>query len=227
MKKLVYLIVMIVALGLIVAGCALLTVPPSEVSELDSKAKPSNCATIQDGTIFASTGELLTTGYDDWGYNYQAHQFNGRYCDYDRISGGDDCDVTLVMKWNDAWLSNKDCGTQVKGGPFTSLDPDGLLDRHYPYDSYSGSGAWCTNHQSGEYLREDDKICKWTYFVKIVAAPADAETVDGIWYTADGTEIGEVIWGAYAVVQEVSNDPCAGEHGILYHSPANPGLGNR
>ena len=42
-------------------------------------------------------------------------------------------------KWNDAWLSNKDC------------DGDGLLDRHYGLDSYRGSGAWLTNHQSGEY----------------------------------------------------------------------------
>jgi hypothetical protein len=171
-----------------------------------------DCTTIQDGTIFASTGELITTGYDDFGYNYQAHMFNGRYCDYDRVEGGDYCDDDLIMKWNDAWLSNKDC------------DDDGLLDRHYGYDSYIGSGAWLTNHQSGK-IEVNGKLKKWTYFVKIVAAPSDATKDDGYWYTAEGDEIGEVIWGSFAVIQEVSNDPSSGEHGILYKSPAGPGFG--
>jgi hypothetical protein len=67
---------------------------------------------------------------------------------------------------------------------------------------------------------------KWTYFTKIVAAPEDAYVDAGKWYTADGVEIGPVIWGAFATVQEVYNDPSAGAHGILYKSPAGPGLGN-
>ena len=173
----------------------------------------AQCTTIQDGILKASTGEILTTRYDEFGYNYQAHIFNGRYCDYDRVEGGAYCDVELVMKWNDAWLSNKDCY------PFS-----GLLDRHYGYDSYIGSGAWCTNHQSGK-AEVDGKLRKWTYFVKIVAAPADAYKEDGFWYTADGIEIGPVIWGEFAITQQVSNDPSAGEHGILYKSPAGPGFG--
>lgn len=172
-----------------------------------------DCTTIQDGTLLTSDGNVITTGYDEFGYNYQAHIFSGRYCDYDRIEGGDYCDVNLIMKWNDAWLSNKDC------------DGDGLLDRPDDFGSYIGSGAWCTNHQSGSYIDADGKKCKWTYFVKIVAAPADAEVVDGYWYTADGTEIGPVIWGSFAVIQRVYNDPCEGAHGIEYLSPAGPGLG--
>lgn len=172
-------------------------------------AKKGGCVTIQSGNLKASTGETLTTGYDEFGYNYQAYMFNGRYCDYDRVAGGDYCDVNLIMKWNDAWLSNKSC------------DGDYLLDRHYGYDSYIGSGAWLTNHQSG--LTEDGK--KWTYFVKIVAAPADAYAAGGNWYTADGTEIGPAIWGAFAIIQQVSNDPSLGEHGLLYKSPASPGFG--
>jgi hypothetical protein len=104
-------------------------------------AEKNGCTTIQDGTICASTGEVLTTGYDQWGYNYQAHMFNGPLAYYDRHYDPDDpdwndefIDVNLMMKWNDAWLSNKDC------------DGDGLLDRHYGYDIYNGSGAWLTNH---------------------------------------------------------------------------------
>ena len=69
-------------------------------------------------------------------------------------------------------------------------------------------------------------VSKWTYFVKIVAAPADATLTDDIWYNADGVEIGPVIWGAFATIQEVENDPCAGIHGLQYLSPDHAGLGN-
>ena len=175
--------------------------------------EPETCNKIKDGTIVDSNGDPLVLGYDQYGYNYQAHMFNGRYCDYDRVSGGDYCDVGLIMKWNDAWLSNKDC------------DGDGLLDRYYGFESYIGSGAWLTNHQWGSYEGEDGKIHKWDYFVKIIAVPSDAYLDGGIWYTADDVEIGPAIWGAFAVIQEVSNDPYAGEHGVLYNAPAPAGFG--
>ena len=155
-----------------------------------------DCATIKDGTIVASNGDVLTVGYDEFGYNYQAHMFNGRYCDYDRVLGGASCDVKLVMKWNDAWLSNKDC------------DGDGKLDRP---GWYPGSGAWCTNHMRGP---------GWTYFCKIVAVPWDAILAAGVWYTADGIEIGPAIWGVFAIIQEVESGA-----GAIYVSPAGPGLG--
>jgi len=180
----------------------------------DNGGKKKDCTTIQDGTLVASDGTVITTGYDKWGYNYQAHMFNGGYCDAYRDAEW--CqpwkDDNLMMKWNDAWLSNKDC------------DGDGLLDRHYGYPSYIGSGAWLTNHQSGTY-EIDGETYKWNYFVKIVAAPADATAVDGIWYASDDTEIGEVIWGAFATIQSVYNDQGTGEHGIEYLSPVGPGLG--
>jgi len=88
-------------------------------------------------------------GFDEFGYNYKANIFNGRYCDYDRVIGGDDCDVSLQMKWNDAWL-------------------DENRNRHVGYDSYIGSGAWLTNHMRG---KEEGVPGDWTYFVKIVARP--------------------------------------------------------
>jgi len=105
-------------------------------------AKPNSCTTIKDGTLLSSTGDVLETGYDQWGYNYQAHMFNGFYDNYSRpdtpVTSGD----KLMMKWNDAWLANNDC------------DGDSLLDRHYGHATYDNSGAWLTNHMSGEY--EDD-----------------------------------------------------------------------
>ena len=200
MKKLLIIGILVITLMLVMVGPVM-------------AGKP-DCTTIQDGTLLTSDGSIITTGYDDWGYNYQAHLFNGYYCDSYRDAEW--CqpykDVKLSMKWNDAWLSNKDC------------DGDGTLDRHFGFDSYIGSGAWLTNHQSGSY-EVDGKECKWNYFVKIVAAPADANLVEGIWYAADGTEIGPVIWGAFAIIQQVENDKCAGIHGVQYLSPVGPGFG--
>jgi len=184
----------------VLIALALLAIPSAAIA-----GGPDRCATIQDGTLYASTGELLTTGYDEFGYNYQAHMFNGRYCDYDREIGGDSCDVKLVMKWNDAWLSNMDC------------DGDGKLDRYYGFDSYIGSGAWCTNHQSGTYVGDDGKEHKWTWFVKIVAKPtADYDCA------AHG---GVQIWGSFCEIQSVYNDPYGGYHGVELKA-TRPGLGN-
>ena len=209
MKRLMIVLAVVVLLGL-------LTVSPMVLAkENPDSCKKSDCTTIQDGILEGSDGELLVLGYDQWGYNYQAHLFNGMYCDSYRDAEWCQpyADVALMMKWNDAWLSNKDC------------DGDGLLDRHLGFTTYIGSGAWLTNHQSGEYVGEDGEMCSWNYFVKIVAAPADATSDGTTWSTADGTEIGPVIWGAFAIIQQVENDSCAGLHGAQYVSPAGSGLG--
>jgi hypothetical protein len=88
--------------------------------------------------------------------------------------------ITLIMKWNEAWLSGSD------------LDGDGALDRHFGHDRYIGSGAWTTNHMSGWENGE-----KWVYFVKIVANDtADQDC------TATG---GYQIWTDFCVVQEVQS----------------------
>lgn len=211
--------IIILSMGLILVACEQMpTTNQSSVTDRNIIQVPKgmkDCTTIQSGALLTSDGEVIMTGYDQWGYNYQAHIFNGYYCDAYRDA--DWCqpyrEDKLIMKWNDAWLSNKDC------------DGDGLLDRHYGFDTYIGSGAWLTNHQSGEY-ELDGEICKWNYFVKIVAAPADAVVAGGVWFAADGTEIGPVIWGAFAIIQEVENDPCAGIHGLQYSSPDHNGLGN-
>ncbi len=187
---------------------------------------------IKDGVLMYSTGHYLDgtplmLGFDPYGYNYQARMFSGSYANvYLGRDGfppymGDDAaylaanptvethwawqyrSIDLVMKWNDAWLSNKD------------RDDDGLLDRHYGFPSYIGSGAWETNHMRGV---DDGK--RWTYFVKIVAAPADAVSSAGMWYSADGTEIGPVIWGSFATIMEVESGM-----GATYVSPFGPGFG--
>jgi len=203
MKKILFLLV-VVALTLFVTNTA---------SAKSANANKS-CTTIQSGELLNSADEVITTGFDSWGYNYQGHMFNGGYCDAYRDAAWcqDYKEDELIMKWNDAWLSNKDC------------TGDDLLDRHYGFTSYIGSGAWLTNHQSGEY-EVDGELCKWNYFVKIVAAPNDAINVSGTWITSEGNEMGPAIWGEFAITQEVYNDPCAEIHG-LQQKGVRPGLGN-
>lgn len=349
------------AIILSVLALVLVASPTFAKKSEHAKGPKDKCTTIQSGELLASDETVITTGYDQWGYNYQARLFNGYYCDAYR----DDAwcqpykDVELSMKWNDAWLSNKDC------------DDDGELDRHYGYPSYIGSGAWLTNHQSGydsmqvdafdlgdlesesghnldgwsnpwnwggNYGEGDDgtfrlimgpgdgcglgyesasftigteesmadklilrhldgsqdddfdvylwngadydligsyesqgggeewvdtafeftpqsgelkfkltatgnvtnfcsnwgqvavsyatlkRTYQWNYFVKIVAAPSNAELTNGTWYDPNGNEIGKEIWGEFAIVHQVSNDPGTGEHGLIYKG-SRPSLG--
>ena len=112
-------------------------------------------------------GDPLTMGYDVFGYNYQGHIFQSSYANaYLGRPGsglppytGDDSsylaaypsaashwawpyrNIQLQMKWNDAWLANKDCnGNEVLD---RASDP--------PVGTYIGSGAWLTNHAEGTY----------------------------------------------------------------------------
>ena len=199
-----------------------------------ASAKNDDCTRIKDGVLTYSAGHYLEgkplkVGYDVFGYNYEARLFNGSYANvylggagFPPYKGDDDAyleanptaathwawpyrDVRLTMKWNDAWLSNRDC------------DGDGALDRHAGHMTYIGSGAWITNHMSGKAGKK-----KWTYFTKIVAAPKSAYVDGGHWYTAADKELGPVIWGSFATVLEVESG-----QGKIYGSPAAPGLGKR
>ncbi len=283
--------------------------------------KPASCSTIKDGTITDSVGQLVSLGYDKWGYNYQANMFNGFYDNYTRPAELATSGDRLMMKWNDAWLSSKDC------------DGDNKLDRHFGYPTYKDSGAWLTNHAQGSYdsyniagtqvfdyewngghypndvvlnqsgsnitgtigwpsaadpylvigtvvgtvtdntvtltvdyndrpydrsmtgtISPDGSItgtwvdanisadhgswstttgsseitaCTWSDFVKIVAVPSSSLMVDDKWTTADGVEIGPVIWGDFAIIQEISDNPCGNDLGLLnYKSKLRSGLGN-
>ena len=169
-----------------------------------AQAQPNSggpaCTTIMDGTLTDSAGNLLVLGYDQFGYNYQAHMFNGTYDSSDRtLDGtywgdtGDYVDDTLIMKWSDDWLSNRDC------------DGDGKLDR-----GTSGiSLGWLTNHNEGDYDSDGDgtQDAHYTYFAKIV------------WVGPDGS-----LWGEYEIIQEVINDPVGGLHGLQVKVGA-PGFG--
>lgn len=171
---------------------------------LTSAANGQQCVKIQSGLITDSTGGVITTGYDKWGYNYQAHMFNGFYENFSRpavpVTTGN---VKLIMKWSDDWLSNTDC------------NGNGRLDR----GGASGANAniskgWLTNHEEGDYELNGETY-HYTYFVKIV--------YDG--GTACGAANPSCIWGSYTIIEEVLNDS-GGGHGVDRSRIKNPaGLG--
>lgn len=162
----------------------------------------SSCTTIQSGLITDSAGNPITTGYDQFGYNYQAHMFNGTYDSVDRIldekywgQTGDFVDDKLIMKWSDAWIANVDC------------NGDGKLDRGLVDGVPDGiSKGWLTNHVEGDYT-DADGIHNYTDFAKIV------------WVGPSGD-----LWGQYTIIEEVYNDPAAGFTG-LYSKVGAPGFG--
>lgn len=162
------------------------------------------CTKIQSGLLTDSNGNVITTGYDQWGYNYQAHMFNGFYENFTRpavpVTTGS---VRLMMKWSDDWLSNTDC------------TGDNKLDRGGPSGPGTSKG-WLTNHEEGDYLGGDGEVHQYTYFVKIV--------YDG--GTACAAQDPNCIWGVYTIIEEVYNDPYGGHNGVDRNRLVNPaGLG--
>ena len=170
----------------------------------------AECVKIKDGGIHDSKGNPVTLGYDQWGYNYQAHIFNGLADNYTRptpvVSEGTE---NLVMKWSDDWLANVDCNGDGKLD--RGLDPKtGLSD--------GTSKGWVTNHYEGDYLGSDGEYHHYTYFAKIAyVGPAPSGTDP--WESVR-------IWGLYAIIQELQPDHF-GEYGgrLKADKLVAPGLG--
>jgi hypothetical protein len=203
MKKSIKILVLIVFALLLSTSSALADKPvqlDGNGNEIAWEQSNASCASIQDGTITDSAGNLLSTGYDQFGYNYQAHMFNGTYDSVDRVldgkywgSTGDYVDDTLMMKWSDEWISNVDCNHDQK------------LDRGLVNGVVGGTSlGWETNHVEGDYMDADGNLQHYTYFAKIV------------W-----TGLGGALWGQYSVIMENYQDPAGMSH---YHEAA-PGFG--
>ncbi|MGE5393027.1 MAG: hypothetical protein ACM3NH_04770 [Candidatus Saccharibacteria bacterium] len=198
MRRFLFVMVVVAALLCAVSGSA---------------QTPCTPVKIQTGTVMSSVGPIAT-GFDKWGYNYQAHMFNGLSSNYSRPEVPDtDGTEQLVMKWSDDWLANVAC------------EQDSARKLARGYDPKTGMAAgvskgWVTNHYEGDYLGDDNEYHHYTYFVKIVwvgAAPTDGTTDP--W-------AGKRVWGSYAIIEEVNNDPYNGFHGVSRDSLVNPaGLG--
>ena len=167
------------------------------------------CTTIQEGTLLDAKGNPIMIGNDKYGYNYQAHLFNGLVENNSRpVDVVTDGTEKLVMKWSDNWLANVDCNGDFK------------LDRGLNSKSGASTGSsegWVTNHYEGDYLGSDGGMHHYTYFVKIAFDKGAACTA------GDPT----CIWGVYTIIEELQNDQF-GEYGGRLHfinKLTGPGLG--
>ncbi|HUW24260.1 MAG TPA: hypothetical protein VMW04_01395, partial [Patescibacteria group bacterium] len=157
MKKLAILVALFVLLAV---AAPVQAAKPTEFDAIGNEKGwekiNSSCNTIESGLINDSAGNPITLGYDQFGYNYQAHMFNGTYDGSDRnLDGtywgdtGDYVDDKLMMKWSDAWLANVDCNKDGK------LDR-GLIDGVPSLDGISK--GWLTNHVVGDYVDTNTNI---------------------------------------------------------------------
>jgi hypothetical protein len=230
MKKFVWILAVVVALV------------------IASTPAAAQCVTIQSGLLLYQPGHYLagqpiTTGVNPYGYNYQARSFNGNYFNVYAGGGGlpayDGNDAAylaanpsaaghwawpyryddVAMKWNDAWISTKDC------------DGDGRLDRHFGFVSYTGSDAWLTNHNSWTVLNPKGREVQASEFIKIMANPVNAVIGAPISYFLEqtvylnGKVMGPQIWGEFAVIQYVLNNPSTGDNGLKLKSEVAAGFG--
>ena len=172
-------------------------VPPGQLDKA-CKKNDENCTTIQEGDLQTSGGDDITTGYDEWGYNYQARKYSGYIDNLGRsgepVTSGD---YNVSIKWNEAYLSNRD------------YDKDGELERHPGSESYIGTGASYTNHLRWSYFDEDGKRHMVTWFMKVVAKPTADFNCDDI----RGTPVN----GEFCMVKSVRNDPYAGYSGLEFN----------
>lgn len=224
MKKIFYFVGLATITSLLIIACSKnQNVTPQVKSNPSFKSNSADVGnTIQSGKIFYWFGYLkgqpIKPGYDGYGFNYQAHIFNGSFANYYLMGlgfppyTGDDAsylaknpgaadtwvwwkrNVHLIVKWNDAYLSNKD------------RNGDGIPDRHYGFAGYKGSGAWFTYKESGIYTDNNGKNYHWNEFLKIAAVPVDAVEKGVIWYDADGNAIG-LQQGQMAIVLIIYSDP--------------------
>lgn len=177
--------------------------------ERDRDRREETCVKIKDGILRTSDGELIVLGFDRWGYNYQSHIFKGFPINANRQGEPvTDGDVKVIIRWNDAFLSNKDC------------DGDGILDVHFGHDSYIGSWAWLSNRFYGTYEGADGRTHHWWHFILIAAKPDEGFSCEEHHMTDIGGGFCQVIdkfhdpYGGYTADQLPFVDP-----GIISPNP--------
>ncbi|HLA89027.1 MAG TPA: hypothetical protein VJL28_01195 [Gemmatimonadaceae bacterium] len=170
------------------------------VTEPARKLVPTAASlSVSGGTCTLANGNVVSTGFDQYGYNRCARLFNGTGSSWcvQRNAPADCVGIyspdKLVMKWNEEWdRGNAENWTQP------------------PY------GAWEDNEWNGKKAGGSGAV--WHYKIKWVGACG-----------ADGTPLadgGYCIWGQFDVLMDQGHDPAFGP-GHIWFARANPnGYGN-
>lgn len=176
------------------------------------------------------------TGCDEWGFNWQARQFNG---------------YLINMMFGDHYFADfphyKQFVYDGEGEPFWNmivsnyqyfpyLMPAELLDTHLIANWNSGivskegdypptwvdSNGWIEFKYSG---KEGNK--RWSHFRKLVASKSTDVLSDGIWYNQNGQEIGKesMFFPELIVIQVINNGDIPPFFYDEYKTPWGPGYG--
>jgi len=172
------------------------------------------------------SGKDKLTGFDEWGFNWNAHEFHGYTVnmllgDHAFIGWPHYKQELYDGQGMEFWDYLVETYYMDLGGYewhyFPDLMPGDLLDSRlvckwndaliskdgeYPLAGWMDTDAWIVFDYSGEV---DGK--QWKAMRKLVAAKSTDELVDGVWYNEDGEEIGldALFWSDLIVIQVVNN----------------------
>jgi len=135
------------------------------------------CAVILVGTM-VSLG-MAGGGFDEYGYNYNARLFNGLGANADRNFEPEG------LYW-DYYVDDSHLVMKWSKG----------WDEARFHDGEWGPGCWENNQWVGKYEGSDGKQHTWTYYCMIVWI-GDADLPEGAIR----------IWGSFAIIHQVWNDP--------------------
>lgn len=186
-------------------------------------------------------------GVDKYGYNWKAHTFHGSV--FNAMIGDPLNAYEEFYGWEPYWGDDEaylklaeNNNYRVKGEPFWK-NPDMLPfwyyrnmnlksknegiydDKGVPQYPWIDTGAWITFHYSMGEGKD-----RWTQFQKFIAV-RNTDWLDedkGIWYSADGEEIGLFhMWPNLAVIQVVNTGNVPEGQMPNYKSPNHRGLSNK
>ncbi|HKJ79716.1 MAG TPA: hypothetical protein VKA10_09275 [Prolixibacteraceae bacterium] len=182
-----------------------------------------------------------TKGFDVWGFNWNAHHFNGYLIN--AVMGDYLYDFMLFHKWTEGPYQGE--GEEflikfVKEFKFFPFDPilldcklvmhwnDALISKEgeYPvtawdHSNWENSNGWITFHYSMDNGNE-----KWSSFQKLVAKRSSDYFDNGIFYNEKGEEIGIVSdWSTLIVIKKVNTGNVPDMFMDSYNSPLASGLG--
>jgi len=156
------------------------------------------------------------TGFDEWGFNYQAQLFDGylinaifgdpAYAEMEHykmmVYDGEDPDFWEKVITDYSYFNYMmpegllNCKLKMKWNT-DLLGKDGV----YP-ESWVDSDAWIVFHYS---MNTDDQ--RWTQVRKLVASKSNYTLMDGFWYDEDGNEVGKqsYYWPDLMIIQVINN----------------------
>ena len=186
---------------------------------------------IQETELAAKNSKNMDTGFNEYGFNWNAHHFKGILLNVffsdPMFEGAPFYGWDPYMGDDDAFLKKYPDAIYLPFWGYRHINlvmhwNEALISRDAVYaDTWINSNAWITFHYSG-----GEKGSSWSQFQKMVAVRNTDYFIDGKWYNMNDEEIGIASGYTDLVLISVVN---TGEIPIMfydeYHNPISSGLG--